>query len=219
MYQIIGIGRTLFWFAVSCIALFLVMHGADTLTLLSGPLNDLWRAVTSTVVLGSLLLALLGQSPVFAWLCRLPFISEKFPPISGEWDITVESNWGVMLKWLGEGDGSSLHSVEGRVKIKARFFGVKMEFISRDGYSESQTINVAVRPSQQGGLIELNYMYTNFTLVPKATDTSCHTGAARVFVKESEGELSMVGIYFTDRKWTEGLNTAGTVTFRRASKV
>ncbi|KPB98039.1 Uncharacterized protein AC506_1386 [Pseudomonas syringae pv. maculicola str. M6] len=59
-------------------------------------------------------------------------------------------------------------------------------------------------------------MFINYTQIPVATDTSTHTGAARVFVKESGGELYMEGTYFTDRKWTEGLNTAGLVTFTRS---
>jgi len=58
-------------------------------------------------------------------------------------------------------------------------------------------------------------MYINYTQVPVATDTNTHTGAARVFVKESGDGFVMDGTYFTDRKWTEGLNTAGQVTFTR----
>ncbi|WP_235668274.1 MULTISPECIES: hypothetical protein [Pseudomonas] len=128
----------------------------------------------------------------------------------------LKSNWGIMQKWLGQGDGASLITVPGKVKIKARLFSVKLEFASADGYSESKTISVSVRPSDQTGLLELNYMFINYTQIPVATDTSTHTGAARVFVKKSGGELYMEGTYFTDRKWTEGLNTAGLVTFTRS---
>lgn len=128
----------------------------------------------------------------------------------------LKSNWGIMQKWLGLGDGTSLITVPGKVRIKARLFSVNMEFASADGYSESKTISVSVRPSDQTGLLELNYMFVNYTQIPVATDTNMHTGAARVFVKESGDELFMEGTYFTDRKWTEGLNTAGQVTFRRS---
>jgi len=71
-------------------------------------------------------------------------------------------------------------------------------------------------PSEQMGLIELNYMYVNYTRIPLPTDTNTHTGAARIFVKEHGEDLIMEGTYFTDRKWTEGLNTAGTITFTRS---
>jgi hypothetical protein len=218
MYQIIGLPKTLTLFATICLIVFLALHNSNITTLLSGPLPDLWRAVSSSVVFGSGLLYLLGQTPAFAWLCKLPFICKLFPPIDGEWDIRLDSNWGVMQKWLGQGDGSALYTVHGKVRIKSRFFNVTMEFESQDNYSESKTIAVSVRPSEQVGLFELNYMFTNYTLVPVSTDTNIHNGAARVVVKQAGDDLLMEGTYFTDRKWTEGLNTAGKVTFTRSTE-
>lgn len=216
MYQVIGITKTLWYFATTCVLVFLLQHLGDISELLAGPILDLRRPVASAVGVGAAVFFVLGQTPVFVWLCRLPFIRQVMPPIDGEWIMRLQSNWGVMEKWLGQGDGTRLHIVNGRVKIKARFFSVKMEFIGTDGYSESKTISVSVRPSEQMGLIELNYMYVNYTQIPLATDTNLHTGAARVFVIESGGDFAMRGTYFTDRKWTEGLNTAGQVTFTRA---
>ena len=110
----------------------------------------------------------------------------------------LQSNWGIMQKWLGQGDGTELYVVQGKVRIKARLFSVKMEFTSDIPYSESKTISVSVRPSDQVGILELNYMYINYTQVPVATDTNVHTGAARVFVKESGDDFVMDGTYFTD---------------------
>lgn len=215
MYQVIGITKTLGYFATTCLVVFLVLHYKDMSELLSGPLTDLRRPVTSAVGIGAAVFYVLGQTVVFVWLCKLPFISKFLPPIDGEWDMKLQSNWGIMQKWLGQGDGSSLYVVQGKVKIKARLFSVKMEFTSDIPYSESKTISVSVRPSDQIGILELNYMYINYTQVPVVTDTNTHTGAARVFVKESGDGFVMDGTYFTDRKWTEGLNTAGQVTFTR----
>ncbi|MGJ7515156.1 hypothetical protein ACSFE6_12570 [Pseudomonas baetica] len=215
MYQVIGITKTLGYFATTCLVVFLALHFKDMSTLLAGPLTDLRRPVTSAVGIGAAIFYVLGQTPVFIWLCKLPFVCKILPPIDGEWNMKLQSNWGVMQKWLGQGDGSSLYVVEGKVKIKARLFSVKMEFTSDSKYSESKTLSVSVRPSDQVGILELNYMYVNYTQVPVATDTNTHTGAARVFVKEAGDGLVMEGTYFTDRKWTEGLNTAGQVTFTR----
>lgn len=216
MYQVIGISKTLGYFATTCMVVFLIMYYTDIPSMLAGPLIDLRRPIASAVAVGACVFWLLGQTPLFVWLCRLPLIRKYFPPIDGEWDMLLKSNWGIMQKWLGQGDGASLITVPGKVKIKARLFSVKMEFVSADGYSESKTISVSVRPSDQTGLLELNYMFVNYTQIPVATDTNVHTGAARVFVKESNEELYMEGTYFTDRKWTEGLNTAGQVTFTRS---
>ncbi|PIB45219.1 hypothetical protein AOA59_05470 [Pseudomonas sp. 2822-15] len=215
MYQVIGITKTLGYFATTCLVVFLVLHFRDMSEILSGSLADLYRPITSTVGIVAAFFFVLGQTPVFVWLCKLPLVRKFFPPIDGEWNMKLQSNWGVMQKWLGQGDGSSLCIVQGKVKIKARLFSVKMEFTSDIPYSESKTISVSVRPSDQIGLLELNYMYINYTQVPVATDSNTHTGAARVFVKETGDGLVMDGTYFTDRKWTEGLNTAGQVTFTR----
>lgn len=216
MYQVMGITKTLGYFATTCVVVFLVMNHSDISALVAGPLMDLRRPITSAVTIAAGIFWVLGQTPVFVLICRLPFVRSYLPPIDGEWDMELKSNWGIIQKWLGQGDGASLITVPGKVKIKARLFSVKLEFASADGYSESKTISVSVRPSDQTGLLELNYMFINYTQIPVATDTSTHTGAARVFVKESGGELYMEGTYFTDRKWTEGLNTAGLVTFTRS---
>jgi len=216
MYQVMGITKTLGYFATTCVVVFLVMNHSDISALVAGPLMDLRRPITSAVTIAAGVFWVLGQTPLFVLICRLPFVRSYLPPIDGEWDMELKSNWGIMQKWLGQGDGASLITVPGKVKIKARLFSVKLEFASADGYSESKTISVSVRPSDQTGLLELNYMFINYTQIPVATDTSTHTGAARVFVKESGGELYMEGTYFTDRMWTEGLNTAGLVTFTRS---
>lgn len=218
MYQVIGIQKTLAYFATTCLVVFLLQRYHDMSTLLAGPIADLRRPLSSAVAIGAALFYLLGQTPLFVWLCKLPFVCKVFPPIDGEWDMKLHSNWGIMQKWLGQGDGLSLKIVDGKVKIKARLFSVKMDFVGTDGYSESKTISVSVRPSDEMGLLELNYMFINYTRVPVSTDTTQHTGAARVFVKEAADGLVMEGTYFTDRKWTEGLNTAGLVVFSRSEK-
>ncbi|MNO29494.1 hypothetical protein D3C76_194080 [compost metagenome] len=216
MYQVIGLTKTLSAFAITCLAVFLLFNFHHLQALLDGPLQGLQRPVMSAVWWGSIVFYVLGETPLFVWLCRAPLIRKFLPPIDGEWDVQLQSNWGVMQKWLGQGDGALLHALQGKVKIKARFSKVQMEFVSESKYSDSKTISVSVRPSEQMGLIELNYMYVNYTQVPVATDTNTHTGAARVFVKERGKGLIMEGTYFTDRKWTEGLNTAGTITFTKS---
>lgn len=216
MYQAIGIAKTLSIFATMCLVAFIALHHGNISALMAGPLPVLGRAVSSSVAAGSLALFLVGQTPIFTLICRLPLIRKIFPPIDGVWNMRLDSNWGVIQKWLGQGDGTQLHVVEGTVRIKSRFFNVGMEFESNDRYSDSKTICVSVRPTTQAGLLELNYMFVNSTLMPVPTDSNSHNGAARVFLKEDDEHLFMEGTYFTDRNWTEGLNTAGKVTLTRA---
>ena len=105
----------------------------------------------------------------------------------------------------------------GKIKISARFFRVRMQFEADDRYSKSSTVCVAVQRDWQHGTIELNYIYENLTSNPKISDCSHHNGAARVQVRDEEGKVSMEGVYFTDRNWNQGLNTAGYISFERAS--
>ncbi|OBS38612.1 hypothetical protein A9K79_15695 [Pseudomonas syringae pv. syringae] len=216
MYQVIGLTKTLSAFAITCLGLFLLLNFYHLPDLWAGPLQGFQRPVMSAAWWGGVLFYLLGETPAFVWLCKAPVIRKILPPIDGEWDVHLQSNWGVMQKWLGQGDGALLDSLQGKVKIKARFSKVQMQFEADTKYSDSKTISVSVRPSEQMGLIELNYMYVNYTRIPLPTDTNTHTGAARIFVKEHGEDLIMEGTYFTDRKWTEGLNTAGTITFTRS---
>lgn len=215
MYQVIGLPKTLKIFGILCLLCFLVWYNTQIPVLLEGPVPDLWRAVSFSVLVGGFLLSTLGSEMVFPWLCKLPIVSAYFPPISGEWNVCMESNWGVMQKWLGQSDGDERFFKNGKVRIKVSFFKVSMDFESDDRYSESRTINISVRPSEQVGLFELNYLYVNHTIIPLTTDTNVHTGAARVFVKKVGDDLIMEGTYFTNRNWTKGLNTAGKVTFTR----
>lgn len=219
MYQVIGLPKTLTVFGILCLIIFLLVYNMQVPVLLAGPVPTLWRAVSSSVALGSLSIYILGQTPLFPWLCRLPVISTYLPPIEGEWDVHLKSNWDVIQKRLELGDGAQLFTKTGKINIKARFFNISMEFVSEDNYSVSKTINVAVRPSDHLGLFELSYIYINHTIVPYSTDTDQHTGAARVLVKKVGDDLMMDGTYFTNRNWTKGLNTAGTVTLTRSAAV
>lgn len=215
MYQVIGLTKTLSAFAITCLVVFLLWNYHHLPELWAGPLQGFVRPLMAAASWGGVLFYVLGETPAFVWLCKAPGIRNFLPPIDGEWDVCLQSNWGVMQKWIGQGDGASLSPSHGKVKIKARFTKVQMEFDADTKYSESKTISVSVRPSEQTGLIELNYMYVNYTRIPLATDTNSHTGAARIFVKERGKDLIMEGTYFTDRNWTEGLNTAGTISFTR----
>lgn len=108
MYQVIGITKTLGYFATTCLVVFLVVHFRDMSELLSGPLIDLRRPVASAVGIGAAVFYILGQTPLFVLLCKLPLVRKFLPPIDGEWNVKLQSNWGVMQKWLGQGDGSLL---------------------------------------------------------------------------------------------------------------
>ena len=68
----------------------------------------------------------------------------------------------------------------------------------------------------QDGSVTLHYLYKNTTKVPEATDSDSHDGAANLCVEWQDTDIWLEGVYWTNRNWHLGLNTAGKITLMRA---
>lgn len=215
MYQVIGIKNTAIAFLVVTLAIFALINHGNIITLLDQPAN-LLKALSSASSLAGVVFLILGETFIFPWICKLPIVRTYFPPIDGAWDVTLQSNWGAIERLRGNTEVEGKITKQGQVKIFSRFFRVRMQFEANDRYSKSSTVCVAVQRDWQHGTIELNYIYENLTSNPKISDCSHHNGAARVQVRDADGKVSMEGVYFTDRNWNQGLNTAGYIAFERA---
>lgn len=215
MYQVIGIKNTAIAFLVVTLAIFALINHGNIITLLDQPAN-LLKALSSASSLAGVVFLILGETFIFPWICKLPIVRTYFPPIDGAWDVTLQSNWGAIERLRGNTEVGGKITKQGQVKIFSRFFRVRMQFEANDRYSKSSTVCVAVQRDWQHGTIELNYIYENLTSNPKISDCSHHNGAARVQVRDADGKVSMEGVYFTDRNWNQGLNTAGYIAFERA---
>jgi hypothetical protein len=218
MYQVIGIKNTALAFLVVTLAIFALLNHDNLLNLLNQPLS-LLRALSSASSLAGVVFLIVGESFIFPWICKLPIVRTFFPPIDGEWRVNLQSNWGAIERLRGNSDVADKVSKQGTVKIFSRFFRVRMKFEVDDRYSKSSTVCVSVKRDWQHGTIELNYIYENLTSNPKSSDSSRHNGAARVEVRDEDRVVSMEGVYFTDRNWNQGLNTAGYISFERPGKV
>lgn len=215
MYQVIGIKNTALAFLVVTLAIFALINHGNIITLLDQPVN-LLKALSSASSLAGFTFLILGETFIFPWICKLPIVRTYFPPIDGAWDVTLQSKWGAIERLRGNLEIEDKITKQGKVKIFSRFFRVRMQFEANDRYSKSSTICVAVQRDCQHGTIELDYIYENLTSNPKISDCSRHNGAARVQVRDEDGKVSMEGVYFTDRNWNQGLNTAGYISFERA---
>lgn len=215
MYQVIGIRNTAVAFFFITVAIFAALNHGNIISLLEQPMS-LLRALSSASSLAGLLFLAIGETFIFTWICKLPLVRTYFPPIDGTWDVTLHSNWGVIDRMRGNEAAEDKITKQGKVKIFSRFFRVRMQFESIDRYSKSSTVCVSVQRDCQHGTIELNYVYENLTSNPMISDCSRHNGAARVEVRDEDGVVSMEGVYFTDRNWNQGLNTAGYIAFKRA---
>jgi hypothetical protein len=220
MFQLLELRKFLERFAllVSAIAIIIwVIRKPDKLL-------EMAETISLAGLISVSMLAFVGQTGVFHFLWRKPFIQKRFfPYIPGTYEGTISSNWSVISAIRAGATGSGglsdadLHveklghfpkSVT--VEIKASLFQASMKLIPKDAYTDSQT--VWLRPVREGeaGHPRLYYMYRSTTQnAPKATDVQFHFGAAYVDVVEHKGKLSLRGVYWTDRDWPHGRNTAG----------
>lgn len=217
MYQVFGLQKMLYGFAIFCFGIFLVRviffntGWADSV-------GDAWRVVSSSIAIGIGVVVIAGQTPLFPKLCRWPLIRSYFPPIDGWWEAQLESNWGKIQQLKGRVDEAPSQPVKAKIQIISRLFFVRMNLASNSRYSTSKTVFVSVSRDDQDSSVQLNYIYENKTPVPESTDSATHNGAARVQIitDGTDGkEVWMEGTYWTDRKWVEGMNTAGTINFRK----
>lgn len=215
MYQILGIRLSLSLFGSLCAAVF---AGWATLAPPAAPSSAMewWKIASGAVSISGLAVALIGQSFLFPILCRLPLVRNWFPPIDGEWKAALESNWPAIQQRIKPGDAPlPLAPVPATVTIIARLFHIRMNLASDSKYSTSKTVFVRATRDPEDGSVTLHYLYRNTTKVPKATDSGSHDGAANLTVERHGADLRLEGVYWTNRNWHIGLNTAGKITLRR----
>lgn len=216
MYQIIGAKRSITLFGLLCAAI-IALWAVIAPPAQAYSIGQWWKITSGSVSLAALAVGLIGQSPIFPWLCRLPFVRSWFPPLDGEWLASLESNWPAIQQRAEPGSPSiSLAPVKAKVTIIARLFYIRMNLASDDRYSTSKTIFVRATRDPEDGSVMLHYLYRNTTKLPKPTDSDSHDGAATLNVEGVGTAIWMEGVYWTNRNWHLGLNTAGRMTLRRA---
>ena len=149
-----------------------------------------------------------------------------FPWLDGKWRAEIRSNWPQVERLYLAAKGSAAQfdaltepitkadeKVTGAdVTIKVGLFEMEIEIVP-DGTERCSTTDY-VRPSwKKPKRPKLSYVYKQVDQLPVApTDTRIHSGAGIVEIM-SNGELR--GEYWTNRKGENGLNTSGTIIFRR----
>jgi hypothetical protein len=215
MYQVIGVKRAITLFGLACVGTLIlwgIIRPPDDPT----DIGQWWKIGSAAVGNVSLLVWLIGQTAVFPFVCRIPFLRDWFPDIDGEWHAELESNWALIAQRAGLSTRPRGEPIRARLMIVSRLFFIKINLISDDNYSSSSTSFVGATRNEEDGSIQLVYVFRNTTLMPLETDSASHNGAASVqVIREPTGELSMQGSYWTDRNWTKAMNTAGRITLRR----
>lgn len=177
-----------------------------------------WTSLSTGATAGALILFGLGSTGFFPKLCRLRPLCGMFPDLDGTWSGTLESNWPLISAQLpGPSASSSTIPVPAALKVKARLLSIHLSLETDSRYSDSETVLVGINKS--GGDVPcLTYVYRNRTPRPVPTDSGDHHGAARLELRDEDGVPTLRGVYWTDRNWQKGLNTAGVAVFRKSKE-
>lgn len=188
-----------------------IFNGADTLAEFIGLFSKTWLGL-SIIIIG------LGQSPAFAWLCKLRPLNMWVPDIGGQWRGEISSNWPAIAKAHGikDKDGKEFQDriTPVTADICVKLFSISIELKSDSGYQNSKTLSCTLNKNSPRGF-ELSYVYRSSVPDPKLSDEQSFYGAGLIdFSSRTPSQLA--GVYWTNRKWQEGQNTAGTITLTRS---
>ena len=208
---------------------FMVAAWASLFVSSASEASDLWSARGTILGAVNALIFALTFRPVFRVGYRLIFADRWwFPMIDGEWEGELRSNWprvrALMLAAKGDtppfdaladelpGGGEQVTELE--ATITCSLFEVLMEI--RIPGTERTSRTVFVRPQWcKPAAPQIAYVYDQVDHGAVAvTDAPRHRGAAVLEFDRKTGELR--GEYWTNRQSPKGLNTAGSVIFRRA---
>lgn len=234
MYRVV-ISRLTVRIALMMFALFVVF----IVSLQSLSVREMISQV-STITIGTVLIVwgIFGVHFSFApwrWLwLKWPVLSRVFyPDLNGLWAGKMHSNWPILerLRDAAQHDGGldlrlmadeALLERDVVFEIKAHLFGchIRAVFSGADDatmMNHSDTEFVLAKRNTKTKELSLSYLYTQNTPNGSATDERTHPGAAKLSFRLIDDEPCLFGDYWTDRRWRDGLNTAGQLKLRRVS--
>jgi hypothetical protein len=176
---------------------------------------------------------IIGETGLFRTLWRIRIVQKHFfPYIHGTFRGTISSNWSIIAAArkaatsdakLAEHDlhvsALGTHNKQVTVTIHASLLHISMKLVPDDGYTDSQTIWVRPVRKDEEGYPRLYYTYRSRTPGPALpTDVAIHYGTAFVNVLMDADRVALKGIYWTQRDWEHGNNTAGVIEVSKSTK-
>lgn len=191
-----------------------------------GPLAWISLLFSSVGLGGCLAVIMLGSASRYSpWRCIwriFPKLNEIFiPDLNGVWKGKGSSNWsrvGLLREYaesnqaIGDNsiDDTDLNPFNIEVKIVQTLLYIKMYSELFSTNSKSNAVCIRLEKFVSDNSFRLIYVYEQRTPVPRSTDEGTHHGAATLEWRYSDS-LNMSGHYWTDRSWSQGLNTSGTL--------
>ena len=183
--------------------------------------SDYIRMVSFAATGAGVLITILGASPLwkFLWWIFPPLNRWVFPNISGVWEFRIESNIEEIAKRHPELKKSLVTPfVTGKIVVKQTLFSMGFALNSASDYSISDTIVLRPSRDEETDRFYITLVYQNRTPKPLKSDEQMHLGAARIEIVGVPKNMQMNGVYWTNRNWQRGLNTAGEIFIRRPSE-
>jgi hypothetical protein len=183
------------------------------------PEQSIWWVLSMLVLSACALFFLAGQTAVFPLLCRLPWLWRLFPNIDGDYRVEVCSNWSAIKTGLAHPatddhqGGIAVFNKMGVARIRVRLASVDMRLV-RDGCPCSETVMCSPRKDRKTRSTVLFYIFDSVPPDAKTLDQR-HLGAAQLRIPPERFPKILEGVYWTDRNWHKGLNTAGNIRLRR----
>ncbi|WP_353225688.1 hypothetical protein [Salinisphaera sp. C84B14] len=196
-----------------------------------------WQIIASLsqgVGWAAILAVPLGHPAFINWLwVRVPLLNNVLAPnLNGSYKLLVATNFPLLLarkkhleKVLGS-DGDYVPDVNegelkhvGNIEIEAGLFSIRMHMkplSSQPSTSSSHVIASVLEKSPRESGFRLHYVFESEVTTPRETDTQKFYGAATIKVPAAVVQ-SCQGDYWTNRSWSQGLNTAGRVRIERCT--
>jgi len=143
---------------------------------------------------------------------RLPLIGTVLnknlcPDLNGTWKGSVTSNF--------KDEEKNDTKKEVRMDIKADFFGFRVSLISADNYQNSKVVLSEITKDPRTGTFYLSYIFEGNVPFPLESDDRVYDGAGKLEVKFDDNIIRLKGMYWTNRAWQRGNNTAGIIELSR----
>ncbi|MEH0668245.1 hypothetical protein [Vibrio owensii] len=95
--------------------------------------------------------------------------------------------------------------------VKASFFKFDIRLVSVDQYQRSTVVQSEIYKDPRDGSFYLSYIFESVVDLPLATDDSKFDGSAKLRVGFNGDKVDLTGVYWTNRCWQKGGQTAGAI--------
>lgn len=141
------------------------------------------------------------------WIWRLPILQGwliKYPDLQGTWQGDLQTTW------KNPETGKVPEAIPLVLVIKQSFDSINCVMHTQESTSYSNASMLS--EDDESGIQRISYNYTNTPDVTIRGRSAIHYGAAILRIVKEEGQISLIGEYWTSR------NTAGNISLKLRSK-